>query len=317
VTPFGFVLQGGQLQASVLSNNLTIAIKTTAGADPSTSAPVTVMFRDQTATGGNQNTLNIIAATSFTVNSGSTLGAANATPFRFWVVGFNDAGTFRLGVINCSAAGTIYALPEYGLQSSMGGNGGTSAGTFYTGTGVTGKPFRILGYMEWSSGLTTAGVWVSGPTAIQLFGPGIKKPGDPVQENVSSQIIALDTGNSTTTFLEPSTAVRASITPTSTINPIFVSLTATVYSSGASLATARVVRGVGGTIQVGNNITSVNNTVATGSMQGYDLPQTTNPQTYVLQRAGLAGTAAVCPYTNAGPPAWGSDVTWVIREIMG
>jgi hypothetical protein len=88
--------------------------------------------------------------------------------------GFNDAGTFRLGVINCSTASAVYPLAEAGLQSSTGGNGGNSPGAFYTGTGVSGRPFRILGYMEWSSGLTTAGAWASGPTAIQLFGPGIK-----------------------------------------------------------------------------------------------------------------------------------------------
>jgi len=122
------------------------------------------------------------------------MGFTSATAGRIWIVLFDDAGTLRLGAINCltTAAGAgsgrdvtaIYPLRDDLLVSSTaeGGAGAAdSAQVFYTGTAVTTKALRILGYMEWSSGLTTAGTWAIVPTKIQLLGPGISLPGQVVQ----------------------------------------------------------------------------------------------------------------------------------------
>jgi hypothetical protein len=304
-TPFGFVLQGGQLQTSVASNNLTIAIKTTGGADPSTNSPVIVVFRDQTALGGNQNTVNITAPTSFTINSGSTLGTSNGAPFRVWVVGFNDGGTFRLGVINCSTATAIYPLVEYGLPSSTGGNGGNSAGAFYTGTAVTSKPFRILGYMEWSTGLTTAGVWATAPTTLQLFGPGIKKPGDIVQGPI------LGTRTSTTTTTSGSfvtTNITASITPTSPVNLVHVQYTS---DRAASTGSAQQL-----TYQLTRVSTQIGHAQALSGSSNFftcagiwlDAPYTTNGTAYAPFFETNAGQTATMPVTS------GTILLW---EVMG
>ncbi len=210
----GFAMINGVLVASVASNNLTVAIKTKAGSDPSAGDPVYLVFRNATAATGDYTVITLAAATSFTVNSGATLGTTNATPFRLWVVGFNDAGTFRLGLVNCSTASAIFPLDEHNARSSTGGTGGSSAGTYYTGTAVATKAFRILGYLEWSSGLTTAGTWASGPSAIQLFGPSIKKPGDVVQ--MISATTSSPIATTSTSF--QSSNLTLSITPTSAAN---------------------------------------------------------------------------------------------------
>lgn len=167
--------------ASVASNALTIALKTKSGSDPSTSSPVTVAFRNSTLGTGDYSTVSINAATSLVVSSGSTLGTSDNTPFRAWIVGFNDGGTFRLGIINCFTANGITPLDEALLKSSTaeGGAGAAdSAGVFYTGSAVTSKAFRILGYVQYNSGLATAGTWSAAPDVVQLFGPGVKKPGE-------------------------------------------------------------------------------------------------------------------------------------------
>ena len=40
---------------------------------------------------------------------------------------------------------------------------------------------RVLGYLEYGSGLATAGAYLSAPTAVQLFGPAVPLPGQLVQ----------------------------------------------------------------------------------------------------------------------------------------
>ena len=181
------------LSAAVGSNALTIALKGKDAADPSSTNKVRIPFRNVTAATGDYSQSVVSSATSLVISSGSTLGAADATPFRLWIVAFNDGGTFRLGAINCvaTAAGagsgrdvtSIYRLSGWGIASSSaeGGAGGAdSAQVFYTGSAVTSKAYIVLGYMTWESGLTTAGTWDAVPTRIQLFGPGVQLPGDTV-----------------------------------------------------------------------------------------------------------------------------------------
>lgn len=215
------VMINGTLVASVAGNALTIAIKTLAGADPSTSDQVVIVFRNPTAATGNFVVRTITAATSLVISSGSTLGVANNTPFRVWIVGLDDAGTFRLGAQVCTVANAMYPLAEYSLRSSVaeGGAGAAdSAGVIYTGTAVTAKSLRILGFMNWSSGLVAAGTWASGPTKIQLFGGGVPKPGDTVQA-------AQMTGGSgtTTSSTWTATTLLVTMTPTDECNPVSIS----------------------------------------------------------------------------------------------
>lgn len=181
----GFALIGGKLTASVGASALTIAVKTVGDADPSASSPVLVVFRSATIGNGGYTVMSIEAATSLVISSGSTLGTTNSTPFRLWVGGFNDGGTFRLAASNrFSPTGGVSALADDVLDSATdeGGAGGAdSTGVIYAGATITTKPFKLLGYMDWSSGLGTAGTWSSGPDIVAPFGAGMKRPGDVVQ----------------------------------------------------------------------------------------------------------------------------------------
>jgi hypothetical protein len=162
----GVSMINGTLTATVSANALTIAIKTKAGADPSAGDPVLVYFRNVTSATGDYTIVSITAATSFVVSSGSTLGTTSAIASRLWVVGFNDGGTFRLGAINLT---TQVAIGDDVIASSTaeGGAGAAdSAGVFYTGTAVTSKAMRVLGYVE--STQATAGTWATTPSKVQL-----------------------------------------------------------------------------------------------------------------------------------------------------
>ena len=223
----GLTLMNGYLDWSVAASALTVAVKTWAGADPSSADPVYVQIRSATAATGLPTVIKITAATSVVVSSGSTLGTTSNIAFRVWVVGFNDAATFRLGVINCRSGQSTYQLSPWQIATSTaeGGAGGAdSAAVFYTGSAVAAKGYSILGYATWESGLGTAGTWSAGPTRSQLFGPGVPLPGavvqcqrtqDPASASGTTQI-PLD--NTIPQITEGVAFLLQAITPTSASN---------------------------------------------------------------------------------------------------
>jgi len=299
----------GTLVATVASNNLTVAIKTLAGNDPSVTDPVYLIFRNSNTTLGNFTVITLTAAFSFTVNSGNTLGFANAIPGRLWVVAFNDAGTARLGLINCvngySFPAGVYPLYE-GDQfvNSTGGNGGNSSGVFYTGTAVTAKPYIILGYLEWNSALATAGTWNATPGYIALFGPGVKKPGDVVQSTFG----ATGVQSSTTGTSFVSSATSASINVSSAVNPVRArsSVNTGVDNSG-NYCQIQLYDGSNAISSAFTALCTTGSVFRTGFiLEAADYPGA-GSHTYVIKFAsGTAGQNAVC-----GPG------TMFIDEIMG
>lgn len=290
-----------QLNASVGSNLLSIAIKGNNGSDPSATNPVYIPFRNATATSGAPDWARITSSLSISTNAtGATLGSANSTAFRLWVVAFNNSGTVVLALINCStySAGlaTIYPLNESLVASSTAISGSaTSAGVFYTpnGTTVTNKAFRILGYVEYNStGLATAGTYATAPNFVQLFGPGIKKPGDIVQGPVTG---TSSSSTSTSSATYTASALTVAITPQSAANPIHVTAGGSLrQSTSAVLSTARLYR-TSATTNFGTEHNLFPNTGAPMNapcfLEGFDLPNAIASTTYgVAIKDGSTGT---------------------------
>lgn len=282
-------MQNCTLAASVGSNLLTVALKDNAGNDPSATSPCNINYRNVTATTGSTTLVQQIAALSIsTFATGATLGSSNNTPFRFWVVVFNNAGTNVLALINCSNATTIFPLNEATLASSTAISGAaTSAGVFYTpnGTAVTSKAFRILGYIEYNAGLATAGTYGTGPTAIQVFGPGIKKPGDVIQSVYGSSAA--------------NSAFSLSITPTSTINLVKMAGMANTASTTAGM-TITFKRGA---------TTILTTTQGGGSVTGNFVSAAT-----ILDAPGTTSSTAYSTNTSTGTF---NEQSIFLEEIMG
>lgn len=224
----------------------TWAIKTLAGNDPSAADPVTLIIRDQAATTGAYVERQLTAATSLTVPSGSTLGCVNNEAFRIWLVVFDDAGTMRLGVIKATtgsnAAGwTTYPLSAFSIASSTVMSGASnSAQVFYTGTAVTTKPYMVLGYSTWESGLAAVGTWGTAPSRIQPFGLGVPLPGLNVQVARSASS-AVATGTTTTPLddtipqnTEGDQYLSQAITPSSAANLLVARAKANASHSNAA-----------------------------------------------------------------------------------
>src|ERR1700733_4491925 len=220
------------LQASIQFNLLTVSVlNAVTAAAPTPADPISISFRDATLGNGDPVGVTVNSALSINTNGvGASLGSLNNVPFRFWVVAFNNAGTVVLGLINCSNANNIFPLNEATLQSSTAMSGAaTSVGVFYTpnGTTIASKPFKILGYIEYSAGLSVAGTYGILPTTIQLFGSGIKKPGDVVQT-----IYAINLSPDNTSSNNPKTYLSAAVSPTSSIN--LVSIVANAWGQVAN-----------------------------------------------------------------------------------
>lgn len=301
---------GYQLTALPTSgNNLIVTINQTQGAfDPF------LEFRDPISANGDLFFRPIPNGGQFIINSGSTFATANNIPFRLWVLGFDNGGGITLGAFQSVTGGAsptaIAPLDESAVQTTTGGNGGNSAATFYAAQTLTGRPFRILGYLEWSAGLATAGVWNAKPTKIQLFGPGIKKPGDALQATLSTNSTA-DTGTASTAYVNNSSSA-GSITPTSAINLVLVNFSATLTATGANFAYCRVIRGTAGSVQIGVSSSSNNSTTSGVSIVGFDAPGTTSSQTYTPQRrVNNAATTANMPNGDAG-----AQSLMLLTEIM-
>lgn len=315
------ILQNASLAVSAAANALTIALKDAAGNDPSAGSPVAINFRSATGTTGSLSTISVTAATSLVISSGSTLGVTSSTAFRLWIVGFNDAGTFRLGVINCSAASTtaarIFPLNEGAIASSTaeGGAGAAdSAGVFYTGTAVTSKAYRILGYLEWSSSGLTAGTWTtSNLLLVQSYGPAIKLPGALVQMNQTS------TASQTDTNAGPTLTMSAAISPTSAANLVKVTIVGSALLP-ASVTQGQILIGRGsGSARVGPSQNcyggGASATVFPHQLTWYDNPNTTASTTYGAYSVSSGGGTVGFPYAaTTSNPAIGS---LLVEEIQG
>lgn len=190
LSPFaqGVGMVNGTIVESHTGNAVTFSILTLAAATPSATDPVTFGFRNSAVNNGNYTAIQVTAGLTLTISSGSTMGFASGVAGKLWIVAFNDAGTVRLGVINCLSGTNIYPLGQVPIASSTaeGGAGAAdSAQTFYANATITSKPYCLIGYASYETGVGPPGAWSGSPTRIQLTGYGVKLPGDVIQTLIS------------------------------------------------------------------------------------------------------------------------------------
>lgn len=313
-----------RLTASVGSSALTIALKGNDGNDPSASNPVYVPFRNVTGGTGDTTWLAITAATSIVVSSGSTLGTTSGVASRVWVVGFNDGGTFRLGVMQCSSAGRIYSINDAALVSSTaeGGAGAAdSAGVIYTGTAVTSKALRVLGFVE--STQATAGTWATTPSKVQLWTPAMKLPGDLVQVShsgsatFSTGTTALPDDNTIPQNTEGDQYLTTSITPTSAINRLYITIAVYARHSANAYFSIALFQDSTANALAATKVPSDSSNSRLGVLF-YEMIAGTGSSTTFNVRAGGAGGATLTFNGEGGASFFGGAVYSFIRveEVM-
>jgi hypothetical protein len=228
------------------ANALTISVKTRAGTDPSASNPASFYFRNGNATNGAVVERRVTAALSVTLSAGSTAGFVNGQGGKLWVGALDNGGTVELFVINCrDANNNIYPLGQFPLinTTAEGGAGGAdNAWTAYAAASRVLLPYVILGYLQYESGLATAGTWNVSPSRVQPFGPNVPLPGQSIQA----------TRFATGTVATGTAVMPADNTiPQNTEGTQFMSLAIAPTSSSHVLRVrSQIVVGIGAAVQV-------------------------------------------------------------------
>jgi hypothetical protein len=309
------IATGSLLQISILNNS---------GVTPAATSPVLIPF--STGTGAPTWVALTSALTMNTNAVGATLGSSNNWPFRFWVVVFDNSGTLVPALFNASittpvASTQIFSLnPAIVASTTAISNASKSAGIFYTpnGTTLSSQPYSIVGYLDYASGLATAGTYSGNPTTVQPYGPQVKLPGTVVQSAFGQSGTM-----KTYTGLNPtSTTVTLSIAPESPVDPIWVQSSGPLGCYNTSTTNAcywALYRGAQvatvGSISVNGQLSTNTTYFGSGPPMGWDDPDTTNSTAYTSYIwTGSGSTVIEYPFTGNGVPANG-----IIRadEIKG
>jgi hypothetical protein len=283
----------GTLVTSIGSNALTITVKTLAGNTPSTTDPVWFLITNGS---GGYTVIEQTSALSLTVPAGASLGTVSGQAGRQYVAVWNNGGTAVLGIYNSlnSTGPSILCWDETSAASGTGiTSGSTLAQVWYTASSLSSKNFRVIGVLE--SSQSTGGQWATAVTA-KLFGPGSKKPGDPVQEVPAFDSTSPSLTGTNYVALTGKTVV---IPVQSAANIIRVEASGLLSANGGEQGLIRLSRGTtantnmfgseGTVATFGANV----QTLATGVALGCDTPNTTGNVTYAVQAKSNAGGITV------------------------
>lgn len=150
------------LAASVGSSALTVAVKTAGGIDATAGDKVTVAFRNATSATGQYSSVDITAALSMVVSSGSTLGQTSAVASYVYVYLINNSGTAELAVSR-----SLYDNGSIVSTTAEGGAGGAdSASVIYSTTARSNVACRLVGRLLNTQ--ATAGTWATTPSEVSL-----------------------------------------------------------------------------------------------------------------------------------------------------
>lgn len=196
VNAMGAILNA-TITVTMAANAVTVALKTSAGTDPSASDVVSVVFRHGTATNGTYLTRTVTGALSTVISSGSSGGTLNNTISRIYVGLLDNAGTIELCWWNPVSTTGLFIVPEdqSTTTTAEGGAGAAdSPAVVYSTTARANVYVRYLGYFE--STQATAGTWASNASKVQLLGASNRRTGDVVQRKISvDSAVATGTAN--------------------------------------------------------------------------------------------------------------------------
>lgn len=230
------LLENIGLTVTMAANAVTVALKGADGNDPSASNKVGIGFRDATLTSGAASKVEVVAANSVAISSGSTLGTVSAEASRVWIGAILVAGAVELAVFNARSGTSIAPINEGGVISTTaeGGAGAAdTAQTWYSATARSNVPVTIVGYFD--STQATAGTWAAAADVITV-NPD-KRPGDTVQVQ-RTETGAVATGTTVIPFddtipqnTEGDQYMSQAITPVAAANLLGVAIHAQLVSS--------------------------------------------------------------------------------------
>jgi len=178
ILPVPNELSNMQIQASVASNAMTVALKTASGNNAGALDPIRVAFRSTTLTSSLPVLRTVTGAASIVVPSSATLGQVNTVATRIYVYLIDNAGTPELAV-SATKYGETDLVSTTAISSSA-----TSRLVMYSTTARSNVAARLIGFIDNTQ--TTAGTWATAPTQVQLYPLLVyKKPYDEILTNTA------------------------------------------------------------------------------------------------------------------------------------
>ncbi len=156
------LLKNVGLACSVGSSALTIALKNAAGSDASATDACGVGFRSATLTNGQSSILNISAALSLVISSGSTLGHVSAAACEIYVGLLLTGGAAKL----CVSTTPINERSLITTVAEGGAGAADSSTSIYSDAVYSNVPVRVIAKLI--STQSTAGTWAAVPTDVQV-----------------------------------------------------------------------------------------------------------------------------------------------------
>lgn len=282
------------LAASAATNALTLTLK----------AGSVINFRSATLTTGTRSKATLAADVSVVLSNGSTLGFTAAQKSRIYIGAMLNGGAVEVLAYHANTGSAIKGFNEEDLMTTTaeGGAGAAdSAATAYSTTARASLPWRLVGYVEITTG-ATPGQWANQPVKVQPMHLGVRRHGDVVQRQYGTS-----GGSSTTaTSYTDVTTATLSITPTSDINKVAArySFYAAVSNNATFNTSNEVILNRSGTTAGDQFFSSASGGANTGHTSGaamtvMDAPATTSALTYKLQQKGSgAGGGETCTVTN-------------------
>jgi hypothetical protein len=293
------------IAASVASNALTVTVNGADGNPLSASNPAYFPVRDNSLTTSVPTWAVRTLPLSITLPAGSTMGIPANTYFRLWLVAFISGGAVSLALYQSSVASgtwTIRALKpgQDVVSTTLISGAATSPGAFYGTSGLSSRPYSVLGFLEFAP-QATAGNYTAAPSKIVLYQPGVPMPGDRVGLGAINQGAG---GNSSSTTPVETNGSRITYSMQFQGNFTVVSYTAAANSSvlastNTSCTVALSKVGVGNlSSQVVSATSASGGLAAQGaiSMQSIDLPNSAS-QAYCLNQ-NTSNASAACGVVN-------------------
>jgi hypothetical protein len=298
------------LTASVGANALTLALKTSAGVDPSAFDAVTMGFRSSNFTSGVPAIRAITSAAQLTVPAGQSLGTIDNVSHRLWAVLLNDASTTRIGLMNTQnfiAASTTLAgyfpMMDDTLVNASNVSSASLAGVIYATTAVASAAMRVLGYLEVNN--TTAGQWASSPSKVQVWQPTMHLPGDIIQilrtssSNATTGTNTIPADDSPPLNTEGFEVMQRAITPISPINGLRIEAQVHCDHTAANAGINCVLFRTGNASSIATTFQTLSTTGALQLNASQFIQATTGASITTHCRVG-SGTAGTVTFNGAG-----------------
>jgi hypothetical protein len=151
------------IDVSVASNEMTIALKQSDGSTDcsSGSGACNISYRSVTSGSGGYTTVATTGSLTLVVPSGATLGSCSGCTHYYYVYAINNGGANELAVSMAKwDQGTVQTTTTIGT-------GADSNSGFYSTTGRTSKPIRVLARIKVTE--ATAGTWATDAAEISIW----------------------------------------------------------------------------------------------------------------------------------------------------